>query len=1265
MAETAASALIKVIFEKLADEALKKYGRSQGIDSQLNDLRRILPQIQAVLNDASEKEIRDRSVKKWLNDLQRLAYDIDNVLDDVATEAMHRDLTPESGASTSTINKVSKLIPTCCTKFSPRHRLLPRLDSIITRLRDLEREKSDLGLIVKDEGSQNIRGRRLQTSLVDASSIVGREGEKEKLLHELLRDGQSKENFSIVPIVGMGGVGKTTLAQLLYNDRMLKDHFELKAWVCVSDDFDIFKISNTILQSFTGENKNFEDLNQLQMFLTQQIKDKRFLLVLDDVWTESVDDWEILVRPFHSAAPGSKIIMTTRKQQLLKMLGFDRLDYLESLSREDALSLLALHALGESNFDLHLSLKPYGEGIVKKCAGLPLALKAVGRLLRTKTDEEDWKDVLNSEIWEYDDSILPALRLSYHNLSAHLKRLFVYCSLFPKDFLFDKEELILLWMAEDYLNESGARKSPERLGQEYFEDLLARSFFQHAPDDESFFVMHDLMNDLATFVAEDSFLRFDIHMDMTEGDLEKYIHMSFIREKYVAYHKFEAFKGAKSLRTLLAVSFGMNQNWDAFYLSNKILVDLLPELPMLRVLCLSRFEINEVPEFIGSLKHLRYLNLSQTKIKELPENVGNLYNLQTLIIFGCGSLTKLPKSFVKLKNLRHLDMRDTPLLKKLPLGVGELRSLHTLTKIIIGGDSGFAIAELKGLHNLSGVLSIEGLHKVESPVHAREANLSLKRLTKLELKWDDRNEHGSRDKEVLDELKPGSDSLKEFAIVSYGGTQFSNWVCDPSFNQLVHVSIRGCRKCVSLPPLGQLLSLKKLFIQGMDGIKAIGSELSGPTDVAFPSLEVLGFEDMSGWETWSIDNQVSDEVFPCLMELYIKDCPKLLGVSVEALRSLRVLQIDRCGYGVLRNLVQAASSITKLEILSILGLTYEVWRGVLVYLAAVEEVRIYRCNEIRYLWESKATASKVLVNLKNLYVYNCSDLVSLGEKEEEQEEDNFGSNLLSSLRILDVWHCNNMERCCCPNNIESLCIGSCSSVTRVSFPTKGGGQKLRSLDMSLCNKQMENINNTSMPMLEYVYIYSWRNLKSVTELSNFTHLTHLELYDCPSIESFPDLELSELTFLLIEKCPSMDYSFPHGAWPPKLVTLEIGGLKKPISEWGHQTFPISLVHLTLYGEDVNDFSQLSHLLPSSLTRLCIEEFDKLEMLSMGLQHLTSLQHLFIEKCPMLKHLPELALPFLLSLRVFESPVLEERCDGRDSHYWPLVSHIPCIEIEYR
>ncbi|MFS7926237.1 putative P-loop containing nucleoside triphosphate hydrolase, leucine-rich repeat domain superfamily [Helianthus anomalus] len=840
MAELVLSSLLPVLFEKLSDAALKTIARHKGIDAEIKKLQKSLVSIQLYLTHASQMEITDPSVKQRLNDLQHLAYDIEDVLDGWATDAMDPEFKQEPEGITG---KVRKLItPTCCTTFSRTTTMIAELDEISTKLQDLVKEKDNLGLDnlglkVEEETRTRIinNNRRLQTSVVDPSRIVGRQAQKDALVQQLLlpADEPCDLNYSIVPIVGMGGLGKTTLAGLLYNDVQVKDHFELKAWICVSDEFDVSVRSKEIFIAFGGEVKEeHKNFNKLQEALRDHLTRKRFLLVLDDVWSESREDWETLVRPFYTCSPGSKIIVTTRKDILLKKLGYNSLyKHLESLSDDDALSLFALHALGERNFDSCLSLKPHGEGIVKKCKKLPLALKALGTSLRTKKDEDSWKGVLESEIWTspVEGEVIPALSLSYHDLSAPLKRLFAYCSLFPKDFLFDKENLVLLWMAEGFLHLEIRRNSTEEcVGHEFFDELLSRSFFQHAPNNESLFVMHDLMNDLATSVATEFYFRLDNESgkNIKKMKLDKYRHMSFVREKYVAYEKLQVLEDAKCLRTFLATLVGEVESWGYFYLSNKVLTDLLPELPLLRVLSLSGFQISELPESIGTLRHLRYLNLSQTHITHLPEKVCNLVNLQTLILLGCKKLTELPDNFLNLKNLQHLDVRDTLLSFQMLSEIGELKSLQiTLSKINIESESGTEIAKLKDFKNLYEKISVVGLEKVQNATYAHKANFSQKRLSKLKLVWSDelrdsRNE--MLEKAVLNELKPCQDELIKLKLMSYGGSEFPKWVGDPLFLHLKHVSISGCKRCTSLPPLGQLPSLKKLVIKGLYGVEAVG-----------------------------------------------------------------------------------------------------------------------------------------------------------------------------------------------------------------------------------------------------------------------------------------------------------------------------------------------------------------------------------------------------------------------------------------------------------
>ncbi|KAM0060536.1 putative virus X resistance protein-like, coiled-coil [Helianthus debilis subsp. tardiflorus] len=881
-------AFITVLFEKLASGDLIRLARSAGIYSALKKLRNNLTLIRAVLVDAGQKHITDTSVQLWLNKLHHLAYEIDDVLDDLATEAIRRHLNHKSYANTSS-SKVLKFIPTKFHALKYGHKMSSKLDRITTKLCDLVEEKNLLGLNDNVERSNRPSRRPEETSLVDESRIIDREGDKETLLGKLLGNESCSQNVSVydvVSIVGLGGVGKTTLAQLLYNDKDVKDHFELMSWVCVSNEFDVFTISKAIFIDVGGDDRKFETLNQLQVALTEKLSRKRFLFVLDDAWNEIYDEWELLQRPFTVGAPGSKILVTTRKTKVALVMDSVKAYPLELLSNEEALSLFAQHALGKQNFDVNQLLKSHGEDIVKKCGRLPLALRTLGRVFRTKSNHEEWEELLNSEIWNSHtkSEVLPALRLSYYDLPPHLKQIFAYCCVFPKDYMFDQDELVMLWMAEGVLYESNDSKSMESFGQECFEELVSRSFFQHLANDKSQYTMHDLINDLATSVAGEFFLMLDDKMDVygRNEDFEKVHHLSYIREKYGAYKNFNALQRARRLRTLLAMSVTRLSIWQKFYVSNKAIIELLPKLQFLRVLSLANYNITEIPQSIGSLKHMRYLNLSNTEITCLPEQIGDLLNLQSLLVSNCCRLSSLPNSIKSLINLRHLDITHTPKLNKMPSGISRLKGLQTLPKVIIGGADEFKICDLKGLLHLKGQLSIEGLQEVKNSAHAKEANLQQKKgIRDLQLLWSDVFDGYLNDiteYEVLEGLRP-SEKLSRLKIVYYRGTKFPTWVGDSSFVCLNQLTLRGCRSCTCLPTLGHLPSLQKLLVENMDGLKRLGPELLRPYNschgVAFPSLEVLKFSDMMGWEEWSASGGDKAGAFPRVHEISMINCPKL------------------------------------------------------------------------------------------------------------------------------------------------------------------------------------------------------------------------------------------------------------------------------------------------------------------------------------------------------------------------------------------------------
>ncbi|KAL4561045.1 hypothetical protein LXL04_033207 [Taraxacum kok-saghyz] len=1181
MAEIVATAVITVLCEKLLSTDLMKLARSEGIDSQLNKWKKTLPLIQSVLADAGQKHIKERAVQLWLHDLQDLIYDIDDVLDDLATEAMRRRLNQESRAN-NIINtgKVLKFIPTCCTNFTPRNitygfRISSNLNEITTKLNDLVEVKNSLGLTVNMnvESSYRIERRLEQTSLVDESRIMGREGDKEALLGKLF---ENDEKMKIVSIIGMGGIGKTTIAKVLYNDKKVKDHFELRAWVCVSEEFDVLNISKAIFQAVTGKNEDFANLDLLHVALKEKLLKKRFLLVLDDVWNEDQSKWELLQNAL-VGAHGSKTIVTTRNVRVALVVDSDEAYHLEILSNKDALSLFVQHALGANNFDNHPTLQLHGEGIVKKCGRLPLALKTLGKVLKGNTNGDEWEKLLNSEIWDIQDGreILPALRISYYHLPPHLKLVFAYCSLFPKDYVFDKRKLVLLWMAEGFLSQSNGNKSMEVLGYEYFEELKSRSFFQHSTNDELGYTMHDLVNDLATSVAGEFFVRLDDKIDSSDKKetFENIRYFSLVGRRGRSYRKLKELQRATRLRTFLTMS----------RLDN-VFVELLPQVQFIRVLSLTNYVILEVPQSIGSLKHLRYINFSHTAITYIPEEVGDLYNLQSLLVNGCFELSSLPTSLVKLINLRHLDINGTPKLNKMPLGIGALTSLQTLPKAIIERANGFKISELKDLKNLQGQLSITGMEKVIDPIQAKDANLHQKKgLDVLSLEWSDVFD-GSRNDvieyEVFKGLTPHR-KLRNLEILFYGGTKFPSWVGDPSFDQLSELTLFGCR-CTHLPTLGHLRSLRKLFVRSMNKVKTVGFELLAHNhsliDISFPSLEVLEFDDMHGWQTWSLHNGTA-RLFPRLLEISMKRCPQLADVVIGVIPSLRVLHIDECSQVVLRSMIGVcvSSSLVKLEMVKVKGLT-QLHGEDIMHLGEVEYLYFDECDELRYPWGPESDAYNILVSLKTLVVRNC----------------------------------HTMENLSFPNSVERLEIICCHSITSLIIDSDYNGC-LRAC-FSSC--------------LKYLDVHNCKNLNSFPHecLQNLTCLEELRIYGCPSI----------------------DYSFPCGLWPPNLRSLCIGGLNKPMSEWGPQKFPTSLVELHLYGynskvglfavgEDVrNTGSAIScFLLPPSLTSLRLFDFMDVESLSEVLQQLPCLNSLEIISCPKLSDVDEIvSYPSSLTICVF-------------------------------
>ncbi|XVE81348.1 hypothetical protein DITRI_Ditri15bG0056500 [Diplodiscus trichospermus] len=739
------SASLQVLFDRMASREVLDFLRGKKLkNSLLEKLEIALLSISAVLDDAEEKQIANKNVKKWITELKDAVYDAEDLLDEITTEALKRKWEAENQTTATQVSRLfSSLNP-----FSYKGLEL-KLEEMVERIDFLVKQKYVLGL--REGGGEMFSFQRSPaTSLLDDCDVYGRDNEKEAIMKLLLSDDVSGNQIGVIPIVGMGGIGKTTLGKLIYNDNRINQCFELKAWVSVSEEFDAFRITETILEQIISGPCDIKDLNQLQLILKEKLLGKRFLVVLDDVWNEKYVDWEELKSPFNSGAVRSKIVVTTRHENVASIMRTVPTHRLNHLSDEDCWLLFAKHAFGNSNPKTCSRLEVIGKKIVKKCKGLPLAAKTLGGVLRSKPDIKEWEKILKSDIWDLPDdasNILPALMLSYHYLPPHLKRCFAYCSLFPKAYKFRTDELIRLWMVEDLVEHPKEHMKMEEVGHEYFKSLLSRSFFQQSSGDESSFIMHDLINDLAKFVAGEFFCQLEGNKGKCRMT-KRTRHLSNIKEEYDLFHKFEGLDESNHLRTFLTLS-SSSWSWSSS-VTDRLVHDLLPKLRQLRVLSLSKYEnINKLPDNIGDLKHLRYLNLSETSIERLPESLRSMYNLQTLILFGCEMLVELPTSMGSLMNLRCLDLRGTKL-TRMPSQIGKLKDLQILTDFVLGEHSGASITELGELQDLREIISISNLQNLVSPKDAKDANLKCKvNLQELVLGWSGHTDNSELERQVL------------------------------------------------------------------------------------------------------------------------------------------------------------------------------------------------------------------------------------------------------------------------------------------------------------------------------------------------------------------------------------------------------------------------------------------------------------------------------------------------------------------------------------
>ncbi|KAL0929121.1 hypothetical protein M5K25_001063 [Dendrobium thyrsiflorum] len=1116
----------------------------------LDDFQRImrmLPRIEAVIEDAEEREIQDRSVKLWLSELRFLAYDIDDVIDEyeydvlaaqmearAAKESYHHGKRKrgddERHYQDEKVEGLNKIASSSSQGPTISDGMVEKLREIRERFDEIERDRKGLHLREEDAMRRTVSAQncRLTSSLVDESSIIGRESEKEKIVKLLLSDIQVSNKITVIPVVGMGGVGKTTLAQLIYNDPRIRQYFDLRIWIYVSEDFDLVKLTKEIYRSTTnkscGEDVGFDYLqNSIKKEL---MKCKKTFLVLDDVWNEKPCLWESLQLPFHNTGI-VKILLTTRSVQVADVMRTMNIFYLGFLFEEQGWQLFEQCALCDDE-----NLMRIGKKIVKKCGGLPLAIKLLGNHLKFERREDKWMKILESELWDLDvgtNEIFPALRLSYQRMPIHLKPCFRYCSLFPKNNIPDKNRLVWLWMAQGYIQPNKTGKTIEEIGKEYFDELLGRSFLQ-AKEFEDSFNMHDLIFDLASFVSGNEFFT----IKFGYGDQNKCVsnnvrHLAI----YNPFAKKEVLKDA-----LVYPFLGRFAALRSIFCSDQHIINHFQLLDSMRLRAVyiqdSFYGSSTIPSSIASLKHLRYLRCYDFKNDALSSLFNSLHsfrNVQVLDFLGCDPHKMLPTIIQNLINLRHLVL---PYGSFMPCGISKLTCLQTLKYVVVMEDGSHkcgGLGEIEDLDNLTGSCCIQLIDDAYDFEDFKKANINRKKhIWRLCIDWHGMSDYfeGSFDVHIsfkamarvekqsfelekmkLDALRPHN-NLKELEINGYPGIQFPLWLSDPSYSKLQDITLQGCDewdgsdsvldrdlpclRSISIIDCGKLKnikivqssSLKRLLIKQCPEIKTLHGLCNLHT---LEKLEII--------KCYNLLISVEERLPSKLQHVWFEDCWNLTSITgMQNLHSLEKLKLRKCLKLRLPLEEQLSTTPSVLEIADCPEL--EEWcqrygfKTIQQELSKMEELTIRDTSHLIYYYGSKNLVSLkslhllesdeidifkaewILCSLQTLHLNSCQRLMFF------PPDLNF-----SALRLLKIWHCTALT--CLPglNMMESL-----EKLEIIECP-----QFTLSPDHSLPSK------------LHFLLISNCPNILCLPGLEQLFSLRNLRLFECPELMLPPPEQL--------------------------------------------------------------------------------------------------------------------------------------------------------------
>ncbi|WVZ94619.1 hypothetical protein U9M48_040488 [Paspalum notatum var. saurae] len=1066
-------------------------------------------------------------------------------------------------------------------------------------------------------------------SMVTARQFFGRQQDLEQVIGWLTKPSIGnaiieENNLSVVSIVGHGGMGKTTLAQRIHNDDTIKSHFDKVVWACVSTSFVAKDIISKILENDERQTTDASNLEPLQRIIGEKLSSVKFLLILDDVWEDqNYDQWEKLLAPLSGGKVGSKILLTTRIKRVAEMAeniirGENKRHELQGLDETANIDLFRHHAFPSPGLQDCAAFNPTGEQIAKNLRGCPLVTKVVAAHLRDNMRLDYWNEFLKRNLEHFcgsSEDIMNCLKLSYYHLPPELQTCFRFCSLFPQDYRFRKNELVEMWVNAGLISQDESQTSLLNIGEDYLVRLTRKSFFDlrskvlhhlDQPVNESeYYVMHDLMHDLAMNVSFGECLRIDNVTNLANVvTTVRHVRVEYIDDCLV--EKMNKISHLEHLRTFIIVK--------KFYSDEEENIDILNAVEQLvarsKSLRLLQTDLQHTSHFAGKLsklKHLRCIVLKNTcTAQESMSGVFKLYHLTILEWRSVKIGSKQVRDVGYLDRLQYVSYgRRARRCSMVP--IGRLTSLQLLNDYKIRRVKGYSISVLKDLRSLRS-LSVDGLENVYNQEEAKDANMKSKRyLESFKLQWSRRNgDRCSTDEMVIDSLEPHA-NLKNLQISGFSGSRIPHWVAKPSVKSLVNLEFCDCAHIEDLPNLEKLLNLKVLTLYGLDRLRRIGQVLNslgdGSTELFLP---------------------------PGLRNLLVKNCSKLEElpllpptlVELE-IQNVGLTRLPRIGKLQNRNGETVLSQLKKIEVIhcqslySLEGSLFDQKQ----FMETLHEMRIIGCMHL----ESAPLPFEERDGLGELSIQNCPKLRTLRHAEDKLS--------LPSLECLIMGQCGDLELTLLHSlrvftNLSILWLNNCSVAE--SLPSADAFESLMSLRI--------------------IVMDGCGNLSSLGGLGSLRCLRDVMISNCPKLTEAGLSQTSDVSgchevpkrFLQIYKI-TIDH--------PSLLLVE----------------PLRSLCQTQW-LDIRDEPEMLNVVGPWLLQNCtsLRYFDisvpNLELLPPSIRELSSLRTLRLYSSNQLRSLSNLP-SSLESLHIFDClPELQKKVTQHGSLEWEKISQIPDVII---